>query len=180
MRHSIYKLFFAWDYDKEEKWLNEMSKKGLQLVHPGFLRYVFEENTKDQYVYRLELLNNLPSHPESESYIRFLEDTGAEYVGSLHRWAYFRKNAADGEFELYSDIDSKIRHYKRILFLFFMLMPINVINAANMLHMYIESRLAVSLGLSIFCTFIFCSLGIGVVKILNRISILKKDKYIKE
>ena len=41
MRRSIIKLFM--DYEKEEKWLNSLSAKGLQLVHYSFPRYVFDE-----------------------------------------------------------------------------------------------------------------------------------------
>ena len=36
MRRIIKKLFFVWDFDKEEKWLNEMAAKGLCLVSTGF------------------------------------------------------------------------------------------------------------------------------------------------
>jgi len=31
------------------------------------------------------------------------------------RWVYLRRDAAEGPFDLYTDLDSKIRHYKRIL-----------------------------------------------------------------
>ena len=30
------------------------------------------------------------------------------------RWVYFRKKTKDGPFDLYSDIDSKLGHYKRV------------------------------------------------------------------
>lgn len=112
MRHTIWKTFI--DYEKEEKWLNSMSAKGFQLVHYSFLKYVFEEGKPGEYIYRIQLLENLPSHGESKAYIRFLEDLGVEMVGSQLRWVYFRKKAADGPFELYSDLESKIRHYAQI------------------------------------------------------------------
>jgi hypothetical protein len=31
MKKKVYKLFFVWEYDKEEKWLNKMSAEGWQL-----------------------------------------------------------------------------------------------------------------------------------------------------
>ena len=62
MRHSIMKLFM--DYEKEEKWLNDMSAKGLQLVHYSFPRYTFEEGEPGEYTYRIQLLENIPSHLE--------------------------------------------------------------------------------------------------------------------
>lgn len=117
MKHTIYKFFSIGAYEKEEKWLNDMAAKGLMLTDVGFCRYVFEEGTPGEYVYRLELLQHLPSHAESVTYIRFLEDTGVKFVGSYLRWVYLRKKAQDGIFELYSDVDSKIKHCKRITFI---------------------------------------------------------------
>ena len=43
MRKIIKKVFWAWDSEKEEKWLNEMSAKGLALVDYTWFRYAFEE-----------------------------------------------------------------------------------------------------------------------------------------
>ena len=37
-----YKWFWAWDFNKEEEWLNEMSEKGLQLTDVKAIRYKFE------------------------------------------------------------------------------------------------------------------------------------------
>lgn len=114
MKYTAWKIFTIGAYEKEEKWLNEMSAKGMMLTDVGLFRYVFEEGTPGEYIYRLELLNHLPSNAECIAYIKFLEETGVEYVGSLLRWVYFRKKSEDGSFELYSDITSKIRHYKRV------------------------------------------------------------------
>ncbi|NCC68815.1 MAG: DUF2812 domain-containing protein, partial [Clostridia bacterium] len=81
MRRTIHKLFPLWAFDKEERWLNEMAARGLALLSVGYSRYTFEESEKGEYAVRLELLDELPSHPQSERYIHFIEDTGAEYIG---------------------------------------------------------------------------------------------------
>ncbi len=112
MKHVIRKPY--WNYEKEEKWLNDMSAKGLALCDYSWCRYVFEEAPKGEYIYRIELLEHWAPHPESQNYIRFLEEAGVEFVTSYMRWAYFRKKAADGPFDLYSDIVSKIAHYKKV------------------------------------------------------------------
>jgi len=180
MRHTIHKWFWAWDFEKEEKWLNEMSVKGLQLVAVGFCKYVFEESMKGEYAYRLELLENAPSNPESIAYIRFLEETGVEYIGPVFRWAYFRKKVASGAFEIYSDINSKINHYKRIRTLFFTITPINVWFTFSNLHNYIQYRRSVSLG-GIFPSFLVTLLLVlGIIKVSKKISKLKKEKVIRE
>ncbi len=38
MRKVIHKGFFVWNFDKEERWLNEMAAKGLALISVGFCR----------------------------------------------------------------------------------------------------------------------------------------------
>lgn len=103
MRKTVRKWFWAWNYEKEEKWLNEMAAKGCGLVSVGFCKYEFEECEPGEYRYRIELLENNPDHPESESYVHFVEDTGAEQVGNFMRWVYFRNKTSEGEFELFSD-----------------------------------------------------------------------------
>ena len=75
---------------------------------------MFEDSQPGEYIYRIQLLKNLASSPESHKYIEFVESTGAECVATYLRWVYFRKRAVDGPFELYSDIASKIRHYRLV------------------------------------------------------------------
>jgi len=113
MKSSIRKIFV--NFEKEEKWLNDMAAKGLNLTHYSPIKYSFEQGTPGEYIYRLQLLDKLPSHPESMAYINFMEETGAECVATYLRWVYFRKKAADGAFDIYSDYDSRIKHYKRVL-----------------------------------------------------------------
>jgi len=103
MRQVIHKLFLGWNYEKEEAWLNEMSAKGQQLVGVGLCRYEFEEGEPNEYTYRYELLQNPPPHPDGVEYIQFVEDTGAEHIGTMEGWAYFRKKTSEGEFSLFSD-----------------------------------------------------------------------------
>lgn len=107
MRRTMHKLFFAWDFEKEEQWLNEMAAKGLALVSAGYATYQFEDSAPGEYTVRLELLKELPEHPESQRYIQFVEETGAEYLGKCLRWVYFRRRTDRGAFDLFSDLDSR-------------------------------------------------------------------------
>jgi len=119
MRKVVHKMFLGWNYEKEEKWLNEMSAKGLQLVNVGLCRYEFEESEPDEYTYRHELLQHPPSHPDAIAYIQFVEDTGAEHIGTMESWAYFRKKTSEGEFSLFSDNASLASYYMRMMRLVF-------------------------------------------------------------
>lgn len=180
MRHTIYKWFWAWDFEKEEKWLNEMSSKGLQLVTVGFCKYVFEEDINDLYTYRLEFLEKTPSNAESTAYIRFLEETGVECIGSVMRWVYFRKKVDDGGFEIYSDIKSKINHYKRIRTLIIMVTLINLFSAVSNLNNFIEFKSSDILGISSISFIVTLLLGFGIFKLSKQISKLNKEKVIRE
>lgn len=162
MRRTIHKWFWAWSFDKEEKWLNEMAAKGLVLVAISFCTYTFEECTPGKYNVRLELLGNVPTHAESQQYIRFLENTGAEYLGSVIRWVYFRKKTTDGEFNLFSDNPSHIQNLNRILTLLGVVGGFNLCIGFYNLSVYltdqytasiIPSIISFSVGLLVTCGF---------------------------
>ncbi|MFS0784672.1 DUF2812 domain-containing protein [Bacillus sp. 1P06AnD] len=123
----VRKLFV--NFEKEERWINEMSAKGLHLKGYSIGRYVFEEGEPGKYIYRFELLTQLPSHPESKAYIRFMEEMGIECVYKTFRWVCFRKKAEDGSFDLYSDYDSRIAFYKRVASLYGILGGLNLMIA---------------------------------------------------
>ena len=131
-RKTVFKIFLVWNYDKEERWLNEMAQQGWALMSVGFLYYVFERCEPGAYTIRLEM------HKRDESYVSFIEQTGAEYVGRMALWIYFRKSSELGPFDLLSDLDSKIEHLGRIstmLTIFgVMNLGIGVHNSINGLH----------------------------------------------
>ncbi len=105
---TIRKWFWVWDFEKEEEWLNEMALNGWVLESVAFCSYHFVRCDPGEYSVRLEM------HAYDEAYVDFMRETGAEYVGRMMMWIYFRKKTADGPFDLYSDIDSRIRHLDRI------------------------------------------------------------------
>ena len=171
MKKVIHKWFFDWE--KEEQWINEMAAKGLSLTSIGFARFEFEECLPGEYTYRCELLENQPNHPESEQYIRFVEETGAEHIATWFRWVYFRKKTADGSFELFSDNESKIRYLKRILFLPALLGGLNLyIGAFNIFLAVINSSSANFLGM--------INIVLGLLLLALFAKYFKKMKKLKE
>ncbi|MCL1981543.1 MAG: DUF2812 domain-containing protein, partial [Clostridiales bacterium] len=98
MKKTIWKLFV--DFEKEEEWLNEMSAKGLAFTDYFFGRYTFADSAPSEYVYRIELLENRKGHPESQKYLNFMAENGADCVSTWYRWVYFRKKAASGSFDI--------------------------------------------------------------------------------
>lgn len=183
MRRKIFKLFGIWAFDKEEQWLNEMAARGLSLVSVRFPgSYEFEECAPGEHIVRLELLEHLPQRPESMQYIRFLEETGTQYVGNIFRWAYFRKENNGSGFDLFSDIDSRIKHLKRILMF---ILPITVL-------LWVSGAINVIFGIMNRHNLAFggmnANLGIGISNILLAVLAtatiiklsIKKSKLTKE
>lgn len=173
MRKVIKKLFWVWDFDKEEVWLNEMAAKGLCLVGVGFCRYEFEDSLPGEYGIRLELLEKVPSNPESEKYIEFVEETGAEHIGSWQRWVYFRKKKTDGEFELFSDLDSRIKHLTRIINL------ILVVGVANII-VGIGNIINAIVNVPEIAFFPVINLGLGAFALWGCFKLNKKRRKLKE
>ena len=120
-RKVIHKWIWVWDFEKEEQWLNEMAMNGWRLCSVGFCRYEFEKCEPGEYTIRLEM------HESDDSYIQFMRETGAEYIGRVVQWIYFSKKTEDGSFDLFSDIDSRIQHLDKIGKM------ISLIGAANLL-----------------------------------------------
>jgi hypothetical protein len=52
---TVHKWFWVWDFEKEERWLNEMALEGWALVAVGWCRYVFERCEPGAYMIRLEM-----------------------------------------------------------------------------------------------------------------------------
>jgi hypothetical protein len=184
MKSVIWKAY--WNYEKEENWLNQMAAKGMGLIDYWWCRYVFEECPKGEYIYRIELLEHSPSHPESAAYIKFMEETGIECIATYMRWAYFRKKAADGPFEIYSDIESKIAHFKRINILWIVLAGVEFfggfINIAAVIGNYVSQNSIYTAN--IIFSILLLAIGVSCVllgaKVRKKIRRLKREKAIRE
>lgn len=128
-RMTIKKWIWVWDFDKEERWLNTMAQQGWVLDRLGFCRYEFVRCEPGEYIVRLEMREH------DEGYLSFMADTGAEYVGRMVKWIYFRRKAEFGPFDIFSDLDSRLEHLKKISwmlrFVGFANLLIGLVNALN-------------------------------------------------
>lgn len=177
MRKVVYKGFFVWNFEKEEKWLNEMATKGFALISVGPFRYEFEDSLPDEYEVRLELLKKSVDNPESESYIRFVEETGAEYIGTFNRWVYFRKKTKEGSFELYSDNSSKIKQIERIIGSILFIVLLNIFFGAE--NIYFMLSLDSAFNAMGFINLFLGAFGlIGIIRLWKKKKKLERDKDI--
>ena len=131
-RKIIKKWIWVWDFDKEERWLNSMAQQGWVLDRLGFCRYEFVRCEPGEYIVRLEMREH------DESYLSFMADTGAEYVGRMVKWIYFRRKAELGAFDIFSDLDSRLEHLKKISWMLRVVGIANlVIGLANSINPYV-------------------------------------------
>ena len=98
-----------------------MAASGWALYKVGYCMYYFERTEPDEYIIRLEM------RERDDAYIAFTEETGAEYIGRVMKWIYFRRKSELGGFELFSDLDSRIAHLRRIAALLRPLAYMNII-----------------------------------------------------
>ena len=101
-----FRLYY--DKDKETVWLNKMASEGwaLKSFFAGF--YKFEPCEKGEYIYQIDF------GTAGKEYRDFMQELGVEIVVRWGYWIILRKRAADGPFELYTDVDSQIEHYRKI------------------------------------------------------------------
>lgn len=162
---TIHKIYWAWDFRKEELWLNEMAAEGWALNHASFGSYTFVRCEPGEYIIRLEM--NV-----DKEYRSFVEETGAEYVGSCVNWVYFRRKAELGPFDLFSDIDSRIAHLARIGNTLWLICLANLlIGAANIVNGQVGSIL------NLLCSVL---LAYGLGRIHGMKASLEEDRALHE
>ena len=47
---TLHRNFWVWEFEKEERWLNEMAQEGWALQNAGFCTYTFEKTEPGQYI----------------------------------------------------------------------------------------------------------------------------------
>lgn len=115
MNHkTVSKMFFIWDWEEEERWLNEMAAQGWHFVKYNFpFRYTFEQGEPNAYQYQLQAMEHRIGSHEGQAYLAFLRELNIEMVWSYLFWAYLRKPNDGRPFELFSDVQSKMKHMRR-------------------------------------------------------------------
>ena len=118
---TLRKIFWAWEFEKEERWLNQMAQEGWALQNAGFSTFTFEKCEPGEYIVRMAMLD------DSSNFKEFMEEMDAEKVGACMRWVYFRRKADLGTFNMFSDIDSRVAQLDRISKQLFLICIANIV-----------------------------------------------------
>ena len=167
---TIRKIFYVWEFEKEEDWLNEMALNGWALKSVGLCKYVFERCEPGEYIVRIQM------HGPDDAYVDFMKETGAEYVGRMAAWVYFRKKAEEGPFELFSDIDSRIAHLKKINLMLMIVCAFNLF--WGLYNSFMAARTGVSIGwINLLCAML---LSYCIGRIHGKEEALKRERRLHE
>jgi hypothetical protein len=122
-----FRWFWAWQDEKEEQWLADMAQHGLHLVTVSpFGIYHFRQGEPGNYIYRLDF--QAMKAKDRESYLQLFQDAGWEHVGDMGGWVYFRHVLDGTEIpEIFSDLESKIGKYQRLMTFLVIFLPIMVV-----------------------------------------------------
>ncbi len=104
------KISIKWfvDFDKEEKWLNDMSKKGWAFWHTNGVIYRFKQCKAEEFIYQIDF-DEKGSKEGVGDYVVFRSSCGDQFV---HQWKskiYWRRETASGPFEAENNISAKLR-----------------------------------------------------------------------
>lgn len=167
-----FRIYF--DKDEETKWLNEMSKQGwaFKSFFAGF--YTFEECEPGQYEYQIDFGDKLCS--VSEDYRNFMSEASITIVQTWFFWVILRRPAKEGTFELYTDVDSQIEHYKKIRFMFKVATIVEIICFFMELFAAIESKNLVFAGFAVLILAVLILIAREALHITNIIRELNERK----
>lgn len=165
-RKKVWKIFLVWEMEKEEAWLNEMAMNGWILDEVGFCNYTFRKGEPDTYTVRFEMRDADPA------YISLMEQSGAEYVGRVMKWHYWRKSNEYGPFDIFSDIDSRTDNLSRVGKM------LSIIGAANIVIGVANSYNPSHIGwVNLLCG---CLLMYALGRIHGKIEALEKERMLHE
>ena len=192
MRRVIHKIFWIWQLEKEQAWINEMASHGYSLEHAGRLTFEFDETEPGKYIYKEIFLKGWGESVENIKYFRFLEEMGIKVVCYINYpgtcWVYtraLREDYPDG-IELYSDIDSKINYQKvmagYMIFVTVATLFASVLNLSIVLKYLAEYNMLMPLNLicAVFISVLFVCSVIAVIKAFVNIGKLKKERKLHE
>lgn len=109
-----FRIYF--DKDAAARWLNQMADHGWNMT--GFFAglFFFQKCQKGAWQYQVDLRSGFGK--KTSDYRLFMEEAGIDVIQNWGFWTFLRKPASEKPFELYTDIDSSLAHYKKIRTMF--------------------------------------------------------------
>ena len=104
------KVMINWflDFDKEEQWLNEMSRKGWAFWHTNGMIYRFKQCEPGEYIYQIDF-DEKKSKEGVDDYVVFRCSCGDQFIHQWKNKIYWKREFASGPFEGEDNVAAKLR-----------------------------------------------------------------------
>lgn len=109
MRTRKIKINWFLDFDKEELWLNEMSKKGWAFWQTDGVIYRFKRCEPGEYIYQIDFDEKIKAKEEVGDYVAFRCSCGDQFVHQWKNKIYWERKTASGPFESEDNVAAKLR-----------------------------------------------------------------------
>lgn len=154
--------------DKETEWLNEMARKGYAMTGFAAGFYSFDKCQPGEYVYQIDCSEGL--FRVSNDYREFMRESGIEIVCVWGMWVILRRKAAEGDFVLYTDVESAIAYYTKTKRIFMVVMVIECICLFMELFVVMNGR-----NTAVFVSFFITAIIIAILREVMRVSDILDD-----
>ena len=108
MKTSRISINWFVDFDKEEKWLNDMSMKGWGFTRTNGVIYRFEKCEPGEFIYQIDF-DEKKSKDGVGDYVTFRTSCGDRFVDRWKSKIYWRRETASGPFEAENNVAAKLR-----------------------------------------------------------------------
>jgi hypothetical protein len=103
------KISIKWfvDFDKEEKWLNDMAREGWAFWHSNGLVYRFKQCKPGEFIYQIDFDEDKSKQGVGD-YVVFRKSCGDQFVHQWKRKIYWKRETASGPFEAENNVAAKL------------------------------------------------------------------------
>ena len=174
---TVFKVIFAWEDEREEKWFEQMAASGWHLSAVGPYFYRFQRGTPETVTYRLDY--KFTSNKDYAEYVTIFRDSGWELISVMANWHYYRiKSDNQNAPEIYNSSRTKAQKYRRLLTVLglFLLFYFVLLNPFRMMNRGDQGTFAPFQAVTIGLMFIlFAILSYAIIRIALKIKKLESQ-----
>jgi len=174
MTKNVFRIFFDMTGQEEERWLSRMASQGWFLEKVPLVFYRFVKGDPGQWVYRIDYRGG--AKVDRSEYLGLFKDSGWEFAASAAGRYYFRtRDGAGPAPEIFTDNDSRVAMYRRIIAGSTTLLVIMLIDINSVLRNHGHLNWFSSLMLVLFSALALL-FAVQLIQIRARINHIKKGR----
>ena len=113
MSKVVRKMFFAWQFEKEKQFLEDMALKGYKLKKVSFRKYEFDEIDPKEITYQMDF--RIITKKNEAEYLSLFHEW--EYITTHASWYYFasKDNSITKDSSIFNDVSSQKAMFRNLL-----------------------------------------------------------------